>query len=83
MTPVEELKARAETQWLAPLVEPTPSLPVWHALVLGMGKTFDNMRADLARCKETMSPEDYTACLEYALNGFIPRLFHRSQHTQK
>ena len=75
MTPVEELKARAETKWSAPVVEPTPGIVVWHALVLGMGQTFQNIRVDLARCKETMSPEDYTACLEYALNDFIPRLF--------
>jgi hypothetical protein len=44
-----------------------------NALGACLWRTQCNIKADLAQCKTTMSPEDYTACLEYALNDYIPR----------
>ena len=64
MTTVEELKARAETEWFAPLQGTPPGITpsgLWHALVKSIEQTLRNIKADLATCKETMSPEDYFA----------------------
>jgi hypothetical protein len=83
MTTVEELKARAETEWFAPLQGTPPGTTpsgLWRALVKSIEQTFRNIKADLARCKETMSPEDYTTCLEFALNDFIPRRLAEKTH---
>ena len=64
---IEELKARSETKWLSPL-----NLMETNALGACLWRTQCNINADLAQCKTTMSPKDYTACLEYALYDYIP-----------
>ena len=64
---IEELKARSETEWLSPL-----NLMEANALGACLWRTQCNIKADLAQCKTTMSPEDHTACLEYALYDYIP-----------
>ena len=66
-TTIEELKARSETEWLSPL-----NLMEANALGACLWRTQCNINADLAQCKTTMSPKDYTACLEYALYDYIP-----------
>ena len=63
LTPIKELKARSETAWLSTLNLTEANAP---------GMCLCNIKADLAQCKTTMSPEDYTACLEYALYDYIP-----------
>ena len=83
MTTVEELKARAETEWFAPLQGTPPGITpsgLWHALVKSIEQTLRNIKADLATCKETMSAEDYTTCLEFALNDFLPRRLAEKTH---
>ena len=72
-TTIEELKARSQTEWLSPL-----NLMETNALGACLWRTQCNINADLAQCKTTMSPKDYTACLEYALYDYIPRVNHPS-----
>ena len=69
MNIIEGLKTRSETEWIAPL----NLMEGGYALANCLKRTIGNIKADLSRCKETMSPGDYVACLEYVLNDFIPR----------
>ena len=73
LTNIEELKARSQTEWLSHL-----NLMETNPLGACLWRTQCNINADLVQCKTTMSPKDYTACLEYALYDYIPRVNHPS-----